>query len=107
LLLQKLPYCKKISIKTYFIEPATELERKVHELWCLVLQEEEQISMSANFFSLGGNSHLLLKLCYLYQTELLIDHHTDFVKFYKQPTLREHAQLVKSLKGNNASTKTM
>ena len=97
LLLQRLPHCKKISIKTYFIEPATELERKVQGLWCLVLQEEEQISMSANFFSLGGNSYLLLKLCYLYQTELQIDYQSNFTKFYKQPTLREHAQLVKSL----------
>jgi hypothetical protein len=94
--------CKKISIKTCCIKPVALLERKVHDLWCQVLQLEDNISMSANFFAIGGNSLLLLKLWYLFQSEFDIDvgaikTTSDFVRLYKQPTLREHVDLIEDI----------
>ena len=94
--------CQKISIKTYCIKPVTVLERTVHGLWCEVLQLEDDISMSANFFTIGGNSLLLLKLWYLYQSEFGISGDTMktnsyFVRLYKRSTLKEHVDLINGI----------
>ncbi len=87
----------------YKVEPKTDFERTVHSIWCQVFQQQDaRISMNANFFSLGGNSLLLVKLYSLYQTQLKVDAKIlSIATLFKQAKLCDHVELL--LKSSDAT----
>ncbi|CAF1213103.1 unnamed protein product, partial [Didymodactylos carnosus] len=86
-----LPDLTQIKINEEYIKPQSNLEIEIHQLWCEVLQLEK-ISMNKNFFSLGGNSLLLIKLYVLYQSKYSLD--VNIGQLFKQTTIQEHVQLL-------------
>ncbi len=75
-------------------EPSSELERTIHEQWVSILGIN-QISMYANFFSLGGNSLLLMRLFGNYRASGLIKSKTISIDpFFAQAMLIEHVRLL-------------
>ncbi len=75
--------------------PLSEMERRVFELWCQVLPHIKSIpTISASFFSLGGNSLLLMQLFRLYQEEFN-QHHVKIDELFRRSTLADHAELLR------------
>ncbi len=56
-------------LESGYIEPRTELERRISALWCEVLGLE-RVGVEDKFFELGGHSLLILRLQSLLQTAL-------------------------------------
>ncbi len=79
--------------------PHNQLEERVHDVWCQVLRcVGQQISTSANFFSVGGHSLLFIELYHRYQS--LFDFDTrelSIAPFLQQPTVVQHAQLLQAV----------
>jgi hypothetical protein len=69
----------------------SEMEERVHSLWCKVLRLE-YISMKTSFFSLHGTSLLFMKLYSLYQIEFGIA--PDIVACLRHASIAEHAELL-------------
>lgn len=85
----------------YFMEPSTKLEEQICDLWRKVLNFE-RISINTSFFSLGGNSLLLMKLFYFYQTQYNFNNKQISInEFFKQSTIKEHVKLLQKLIDNN------
>ncbi|CAF1435179.1 unnamed protein product, partial [Didymodactylos carnosus] len=76
-----------------YLEPKTELEQEIHDLWCKTLHVDKMLSMKSNFFSLGGNSLLLMKLYNYYQSQFTMKE-LNISDLFKQSTILEHTQLV-------------
>ncbi len=49
------------AVSTEYVEASNQLEQALLEIWCKVLQTE-RISVNDNFFDIGGNSVLLIKM---------------------------------------------
>lgn len=79
--------------------PLTILEEKVHHLWCQVLQQHNgRISTTANFFSIGGHSLMIIQLYYLYQLSFGLDTKTLSIEpFLRQATIVHHAHLLNTI----------
>lgn len=61
------------STKTIYNAPRTEIEERVHDLWCQVLQTPgKKISITTSFFTIGGHSLLLIQLYHHYQSSLAL-----------------------------------
>jgi hypothetical protein len=79
--------------------PHNQLEERVHDVWCQVLRcVGQQISTSANFFSVGGHSLLFIELYHRYQS--LFDFDTrelSIAPLLQQPTVVQHAQLLQTV----------
>ncbi|CAF4205726.1 unnamed protein product, partial [Rotaria sp. Silwood2] len=76
------------------IEPKTELEHHVHNIWCSVLKQEK-LSMNANLFALGGNSLIMIQLLNRYRTAFgssIGD--LNISQLFKRPTLHEHVNML-------------
>ena len=78
--------------------PQTELEQRIHDKWCEVL-ELEQISIDDDFFELGGDSFKALKV-----TRQICDW-IGIMEFFKNPTIRELAAYIE--KGVRAEAQTI
>jgi hypothetical protein len=81
-------------------ELMTELEGKVHSLWCSVLRHDA-IPCSMNCFALGGSSLSLMQLFNYYQFHLAPDKQLNVLDFFINPTITKHVQLL-----INGKTKT-
>ncbi|CAF1373038.1 unnamed protein product [Rotaria sordida] len=82
-----------LSESADYIEPKTELEIDIHRYWCNLLCSEK-ISMTANFFQLGGNSLLLMRLYNYYQSKYLIQNNLNISSFFDHPTIQQHSKLI-------------
>ena len=75
------------------VEAQTKSEGKVYEIWRDLLHLRT-ISVDESFFSIGGNSLLIMKLYSRYQ--LLFRFHNPIGDLFKYTTIREQAQLLES-----------
>ncbi|CAF1144373.1 unnamed protein product, partial [Didymodactylos carnosus] len=66
-----------------------QLEHDVHQLWCKLLNQDE-ITFDKNFYSLGGNSILFMKLFNSYQTLFVPHKQLNITDFSQYLTINEH-----------------
>ncbi|CAF1545922.1 unnamed protein product, partial [Didymodactylos carnosus] len=81
-----------------YIEPQTELEIQIHDLWCQVLNHEK-ISLNSNFFSLGGNSLSLMQLYNYYRAQFNVI--MNISQLFKYLTINEHITQLSAKKESN------
>ncbi len=76
-----------------------QLEECVHDIWCQILgRNEQQISTTISFFSIGGHSLLFIELYHRYQS--LFDFDTNALSIaplLQQPTIAQHAKLLEAV----------
>ncbi|CAF4306527.1 unnamed protein product, partial [Adineta steineri] len=77
--------------------PISELEEKIHKLWCSVLQLNS-VPRHANCFALGGSSLSLIQFFNYYQFHFAPDMQLNVLDFFISPTIGDHAQLLLSCK---------
>ncbi|CAF4218881.1 unnamed protein product, partial [Adineta steineri] len=106
------PNFSSSSIKTTDIQhtnPNNSIEEQLLSIWCEILHrnnnnnnEQDEISTSANFFTVGGHSLLFIQLYHRYQSifsftnELL-----SIALFLQKTTIIEHAKLLNSIKSTD------
>ncbi len=77
----------------YFKAPVSQLEKKISEYWNEVLIVKEPISVTDNFFALGGHSLKAVKLVGLISKQLLLDISVKIIFDYPTiESLSEHLQ---------------
>ncbi|CAF0904258.1 unnamed protein product, partial [Didymodactylos carnosus] len=77
-------------------EPNGEMEIEIHALWCRLLSIDK-LSMKSNFFSMGGNSLLLMKLYNYYLSKFSLNQQLiNIAMLFKQSTIIGHVQLLKN-----------
>ncbi|CAF3722111.1 unnamed protein product [Adineta steineri] len=83
--------------------PLNQFEERIHTIWCQVLHSNENhISTTTNFFSIGGHSLLFIQLYHRYQSVFKFDAHSLSIGlFLQQPTVRQHAQVLQTLPFND------
>ncbi|CAF4180583.1 unnamed protein product, partial [Adineta steineri] len=86
--------------------PLNQLEEHIHTIWCQVLHSNENhISTTTSFFSVGGHSLLFIQLYHHYQSVFNFDAHTlSIAPFLQQPTIFQHSQLLQAVIMNNIKT---
>ncbi|CAF1082378.1 unnamed protein product [Adineta steineri] len=79
--------------------PLTQFEERINTIWCQVLHSNEnQISRTTSFFSVGGHSLLFIELYHHYQSVFNFDAHTlSIAPFLQQPTIFQHSQLLQTV----------
>lgn len=75
------------------IQPRTETEQQVLNVWKEYLNLDN-ISVTSNFFSLGGNSLLFIRLINRYRHEFAQFKTSPMGNFFKKPTIVNHALLL-------------
>ncbi|CAF1463335.1 unnamed protein product [Adineta steineri] len=83
--------------------PLNQFEERIHTIWCQVLHSNEnQISRTTSFFSVGGHSLLFIELYHHYQSVFNFDAHTlSIAPLLQQPTIFQHSQLLQTVIINN------
>ncbi|CAF3873126.1 unnamed protein product [Adineta steineri] len=83
--------------------PLNQFEKRIHTIWCQVLHcNENHISRTTSFFSVGGHSLLFIQLYHHYQSVFNFDTHTlSTASFLQQPTIFQHSQLLQTVIMNN------
>ncbi|CAF1442431.1 unnamed protein product [Adineta steineri] len=86
--------------------PHNQFEERINTIWCQVLRSNENhISRTTSFFSVGGHSLLFIEVYHRYQSVFNFDAHTLSIGlFLQQPTIRQHAQLLQTLPSNDTQT---
>ncbi|CAF3941239.1 unnamed protein product [Adineta steineri] len=57
-----------LALKNRSNHPQNQLQKQIHDIWCEILRcIGQQISITANFFSIGGHSLLFIELYHRYQ----------------------------------------
>ncbi|CAF3947469.1 unnamed protein product, partial [Adineta steineri] len=86
--------------------PLNQFEERIHTIWCQVLRcNENHISRTTSFFSIGGHSLLFIELYHHYQIVFNFDAHTlSIAPFLQQPTIFQHSQLLQIIIMNNIKT---
>jgi hypothetical protein len=86
--------------------PQNQLQKRVHDVWCEALRRDtEKISMTTNFFSIGGHSLLFIELYHRYQLMFGFDtHELSIAPFLQQPTIVQHSQLLETVIMNNINS---
>ncbi|CAF4108666.1 unnamed protein product [Adineta steineri] len=86
--------------------PLNQFEERIHTIWCQVLHyNENHISRTTSFFSVGGHSLLFIELYHHYQSVFNFDAHTlSIAPFLQQPTIFQHSQLLHTVIMNNTKT---
>ncbi|CAF1090158.1 unnamed protein product [Adineta steineri] len=86
--------------------PLNQFEERIHTIWCQVLHSNQNhISGTTSFFTIGGHSLRFIKLYYRYQSLFNFDAHLLSIGlFLQQPTIRQHAQLLQTLPSNDTQT---
>ncbi|CAF4395585.1 unnamed protein product, partial [Adineta steineri] len=80
--------------------PQNQLQKKIHDIWCEILRcIGQQISTTANFFSIGGHSLLFIELYHRYQQLYDFDNRVLFIALFLQ-----HSQLFKSITINQMTS---
>ncbi|CAF4019630.1 unnamed protein product [Adineta steineri] len=81
----------------------SQFEERLHTIWCEVLHcNENHISRTTSFFSVGGHSLLFIQLYHHYQSVFNFDAHTlSIAPFLQQPTIFQHSQLLQTVILNN------
>ncbi|CAF1667671.1 unnamed protein product, partial [Adineta ricciae] len=75
-------------------EPNTELEARIHSLWCELLGHT-RIPTTASIFSVGGHSLLLMQLYHRYKTTFDFDTQAlNIAQLFKHATVVDHARLL-------------
>jgi amino acid adenylation domain-containing protein len=69
-----------------YIEPKTDLEKKITEIWKEVLHSKN-VSTNDNFFDIGGHSLLLTQVVSLLKNRAGIE--IDLIDLFRYPTIRE------------------
>ncbi|MFA8437278.1 MAG: amino acid adenylation domain-containing protein, partial [Marinifilaceae bacterium] len=83
-----------------FMAPSNKLEEKLVDIWSEVLKlQKEKISVSANFFNIGGHSLKLTLLISKIHKEF--DVKLSFVDAYRYPVLSELAKVIDASKKDN------
>ncbi|MDT8977089.1 amino acid adenylation domain-containing protein [Paenibacillus sp. chi10] len=90
-LLSKLPLQESTGGLGSYVEPVTEVERKIEEIWCELLGIG-QAGMHDNFFEIGGNSFLVSQMHY--QIERLYPGRISVVDIFSYPTIYTQAGLI-------------
>jgi amino acid adenylation domain-containing protein len=72
----------------------TEMERHIATIWSEILQLSSKPSTTDNFFKLGGNSLLLMKLHHAYQTQF--QQSLNISDLFRQATVADHAHLLEA-----------
>ena len=95
-----LPAPQGVMLSAQYVAPANSSEAKQVEIWAQQLQlEVEQVSVTANFFELGGNSILLLKLV----AALVAAGIPRTIKqFYEHQTIRAMSEAIAQQTGDSA-----
>ncbi|CAF3262552.1 unnamed protein product [Rotaria sp. Silwood2] len=96
-----------ISSTIGYETPLTEIEERVHHLWCEVLQtNDKKISTTTSFFTIGGHSLLIMQLYHHYQTSFGFDSRAlPITPFLQQATIAEHAKLLETIKFADVKSK--
>ncbi|CAF3839123.1 unnamed protein product [Adineta steineri] len=83
--------------------PLNQFEERIHTIWCQVLHcNQNHISKTTSFFSVGGHSLLFIELYHHYQSVFNFDTHTlSIAPFLQQPTIFQHSQLLQTVIMNN------
>ncbi|CAF1514282.1 unnamed protein product, partial [Adineta steineri] len=86
--------------------PLNQFEERIHTIWCQVLHSnQDNISRTTSFFSVGGHSLLFIELYHHYQSVFNFDTHTlSIAPFLQQPTICQHSQLLQTVIMNNIKT---
>ena len=78
------PEASRPALATSYLAPATELERRIAEIWQDVLRVD-RIGMRDNFFELGGHSLLLVQLhARLSET---LEQELSIIELFRYPTI--------------------
>jgi len=92
---EKLPVLEWEEAEEYMM-PANEIEVRLKKIWSeLLAMDNDQISVTANFFSLGGHSLKATIMMGQIQKEFAIK--IPLEEIFKRPTIREIGQLVASM----------
>ena len=78
------PGRKRPELATRYIAPRNETERKLTRVWCDILQLDS-VGIEDNFFALGGDSLMGLKMCSKLQSEYAIK--LPVVKLFQYPSI--------------------
>jgi len=78
------PGRKRQELAAQYIAPRTETERKLVRVWCDILQLDS-VGIEDNFFALGGDSLMGLKMCSCLQNEYSIK--LPVVKLFQFPSI--------------------
>ncbi|CAF3939613.1 unnamed protein product, partial [Adineta steineri] len=86
--------------------PLNQFEGRIQTIWCQVLHcNENNISRTTSFFSVGGHSLLFIELYHHYQSVFNFDAQTlSIAPFLQQTTLFQHSQLLQTVITNNSRT---
>ena len=76
------------------IEPLSNMEERVHNLWCEVLHLEH-VPLKTSFFALHGSSLLFMKLYNMYRLEF--GYAPDIVKCFRHASIIEHVQFLSEM----------
>ncbi|CAF1496030.1 unnamed protein product [Adineta ricciae] len=75
-------------------EPKNGIEKRIHSLWCEVLQCK-RISTTVNIFTIGGHSLLLIQLYHRYKTMFKFDTHAiNISNMFQHSTIVDHARFI-------------
>ena len=88
-----LPDPKRVNLRSNneFVEPRNDTEKLVASVFCELL-ELDQVSVDDNFFHLGGNSLLAVRLCY--QVENRMGKPLRVASVFEGPTVAKMAELL-------------
>ncbi len=81
---------RSVACQLDYVAPANELEASIAEIWQQVFKKTEPVSVTANFFSLGGDSILGIKVIYQLN-KAGID--VPLLTLIQHPTIRAMAQI--------------
>ncbi|MGC3988624.1 MAG: sulfotransferase [Chthoniobacteraceae bacterium] len=87
-------------VRSNFVAAGNELEKQLTAIWCEVLELDE-ISVQDNFFDLGGDS--LLGLRVVNRLRELTGEHVSLVIIFEAPTIRQLAELIEKNYRNKAA----
>ncbi len=82
--------------------PMSELEDKVHHLWCSMLRLDA-VPRHVNCFALGGSSLSLMQLFNHYQFHLAPNKQLNVLDFFRNPTIADHVRYLASVETKTLS----
>ncbi|HEY9663718.1 MAG TPA: phosphopantetheine-binding protein, partial [Allocoleopsis sp.] len=88
-----LPQPKVVITSTSYVQPQTQLEQLIAQIWKTVLQVP-QVGLQDNFFDLGGHSLLMAQV--QFQLQKQIQQEVSVVDLFQYPTVQSLAQYLSS-----------
>jgi amino acid adenylation domain-containing protein len=92
------PGRKRPELLNRYIAPRTETERKLVHVWCDILQLDS-LGIEDNFFALGGDSLMGLKMCTRLQSKYEIK--LPVVKLFQYPSILQLANFLDNVQGDD------